>query len=419
MSIASEITLLTSNLKNAKAAVITKGGVVGETGLAGLAEEIASIPSGGGNNIDRADDFPTWTEGGQNEFYCKVWYHPCEVAWGVGEMSSQEVTVVDAEALNAFLNEQVPRDSRAMASQVGDGTYRLENGTIFTPQDKGLEFVEPEYPPFMIDFSKNTSYSGGPTDAKTTLLQENQLSCLAFSSSDSSNTLPNGDIIIPNAVEGVDLIYDNPVFPNNFCSYIKGLNRMIWRCQGTATFGEGFLSNLTATLLYPRKSGMYTLFLKVTTRSLPNFFWNNTNIQRLGVSSTYCEIGVSESIGDYVFTNAIGLTPSVLTYFLDNGGYVNHLITVGTRFGASAQFSYDFDINFIKALKSCGDDCYFPYSTASTINFENLTTIGTQSSHFITIVWNNSIATATPSVTAPVLTSGQIYFKKPDLVVGG
>ena len=49
MTIASEITDLQTNLAAAKAAVTAKGGTVGNTGLAGLATEIASIPSGGGD----------------------------------------------------------------------------------------------------------------------------------------------------------------------------------------------------------------------------------------------------------------------------------------------------------------------------------------------------------------------------------
>lgn len=48
MTIASEITALQTNLAAAKSAVTTKGGTVGDTGLAGLASEIATIPSGGG-----------------------------------------------------------------------------------------------------------------------------------------------------------------------------------------------------------------------------------------------------------------------------------------------------------------------------------------------------------------------------------
>lgn len=50
MSIASEITALNTNLTAAKNAVTSKGGSVGDTGLAGLATEIASIPVGGGGD---------------------------------------------------------------------------------------------------------------------------------------------------------------------------------------------------------------------------------------------------------------------------------------------------------------------------------------------------------------------------------
>lgn len=46
MSIASEITDLNNNLSAAKNAVVAKGGTIGDTGLAGLANEIATIPSG-------------------------------------------------------------------------------------------------------------------------------------------------------------------------------------------------------------------------------------------------------------------------------------------------------------------------------------------------------------------------------------
>lgn len=61
MSIASEITALNTNLQNAKSAVTTKGGTVGDTGLAGLASEIATIPSGGGSRPATWADFKAMT----------------------------------------------------------------------------------------------------------------------------------------------------------------------------------------------------------------------------------------------------------------------------------------------------------------------------------------------------------------------
>lgn len=54
MTIASELQDLQTNLQAAKSAVTNKGGTVGDTGLAGLATEIAGIPGGGGS-VDWTD----------------------------------------------------------------------------------------------------------------------------------------------------------------------------------------------------------------------------------------------------------------------------------------------------------------------------------------------------------------------------
>ena len=58
MSIASEIQALNTNLTAAKNAVTSAGGTVGDTGLAGLASEIGTIPTGGGG-VSRPT---TWAE---------------------------------------------------------------------------------------------------------------------------------------------------------------------------------------------------------------------------------------------------------------------------------------------------------------------------------------------------------------------
>lgn len=52
MSIATELVDLSNNLQSAKTAVSAKGGTVGDTGMSGLATEIASIPSGGGGLVN-------------------------------------------------------------------------------------------------------------------------------------------------------------------------------------------------------------------------------------------------------------------------------------------------------------------------------------------------------------------------------
>lgn len=58
MSIASEIQALNTNLTSAKNAVTAKGGTVGDTGLSGLADEIATIPSGTPVNTLTIDSYP-------------------------------------------------------------------------------------------------------------------------------------------------------------------------------------------------------------------------------------------------------------------------------------------------------------------------------------------------------------------------
>lgn len=55
MSISTELTALNDNLKAAKDAVTAKGGAIGDTGLKGLASEIASIPAGWGGGYDPLD----------------------------------------------------------------------------------------------------------------------------------------------------------------------------------------------------------------------------------------------------------------------------------------------------------------------------------------------------------------------------
>lgn len=84
MSIASEITALNSNLTAAKSAVTAKGGLVGDTGLAGLATEIASIPSGGG-------DFTCKTP------YGRLWYAPFEESWVIEYSDGCSVTIDQAK----------------------------------------------------------------------------------------------------------------------------------------------------------------------------------------------------------------------------------------------------------------------------------------------------------------------------------
>lgn len=100
MSIASEITALNTNLTAAKNAVVAKGGTVGDTGLAGLAAEIATIPSGG-------------TPVAPETLYGSALVYPfARSEYGLNpdypDISSCTINSIDQDKLGTFLEEYPP-----------------------------------------------------------------------------------------------------------------------------------------------------------------------------------------------------------------------------------------------------------------------------------------------------------------------
>lgn len=97
MTIASEIQDLQTNLAAAKSAVTAKGGTTGNTGLAGLATEIAGIPSGGG--------------GYSGTPYGKVSVYPWSLTWH--EDTSWQppenctITILDSDLFNDFYTRSI------------------------------------------------------------------------------------------------------------------------------------------------------------------------------------------------------------------------------------------------------------------------------------------------------------------------
>ena len=95
MTIASEITDLQTNLANAKAAVTAKGGTTGNTGLSGLATEIASIPSGGGGYTGTPYGKVTIVTGYGTEWLLNSWY-------------GCTVTIVDEDFWDKYYSTPIP-----------------------------------------------------------------------------------------------------------------------------------------------------------------------------------------------------------------------------------------------------------------------------------------------------------------------
>lgn len=102
MSIATEITALHTNLRAAKSAVTAKGGTVGDTGLAGLASEIATIPSGGGDSY--VPPIPS-------EFGVIHYWSSFSTEWRLNSSYGCTVNSVDQTKLVAYMNSVAPTET--------------------------------------------------------------------------------------------------------------------------------------------------------------------------------------------------------------------------------------------------------------------------------------------------------------------
>lgn len=91
MSIQSEIEDLRTNLAAAKAAIVAAGGVVGDTGLAGVAAEIGSISGGGGDDPGE---------------YGLLYYHPYSIQLGADQVWNCTVTGMNEERYRAWCSSQ-------------------------------------------------------------------------------------------------------------------------------------------------------------------------------------------------------------------------------------------------------------------------------------------------------------------------
>ena len=100
MTIASEITDLQTNLAAAKTAVENKGGTIGDTGLAGLASEIATIPTGATGSwgtityLDSNDQERTVTIQNEDEYFLLSHFGTWDVTIGGETFNTSRITSV-------------------------------------------------------------------------------------------------------------------------------------------------------------------------------------------------------------------------------------------------------------------------------------------------------------------------------------
>lgn len=150
MSIAEEINDLQVNLQDAKDAVVEKGGTVGDTGLAGLAAEIADIPTGGG--------------GGEIGAYGRLIYYWDVTSSYVVEMAEGcACTIVNQTTFGDFYDNTLPADMKMI--QYENGTWYYEDMEAPEPMVEipdvsaiGLSITFPDGDQgwAMIDFSKSS-----------------------------------------------------------------------------------------------------------------------------------------------------------------------------------------------------------------------------------------------------------------------
>ena len=246
MSIASEITDLTTNLAAAKTAVTTKGGTVGDTGLAGLATEIATIPSGGGN---------TPSEWGRIKFMSFSY------SWEVTYNENCTVTIVDNELFNEFFRLNVPRDCSNVSFTYDNGEWvsdvfyeeseiRISEGDF--SGTTGVEAVidDPEmgYASFSLQLQLNISN----TQVAILELSEDMYNNMWNSASDSIGNycfsiigdVYGGELLLPkDTIIGFEMGTEPTSIPNSFlggCGYLTELD--MTNASNLTSIGMHFMS---------------------------------------------------------------------------------------------------------------------------------------------------------------------------------
>ena len=237
MSIASEIEDLSTNLAAAKSAVTTKGGTVGDTGLAGLAAEIASIPSGGGGGM---------TEWGSIKYY-SVWTSEWDFS-GDGV----DISDVDQAKFDAFVNEY-PSDYPYFSYEDWERTgrskwvYHYDDGELeisrgdFTNMT-GISYVPYSEPLEYGNINASLQHTVDTSSAIASLdLEESDLTVLA--NADSSRIVDlSGASVLNAAITELSVGSEWTTIPNRLCGGWQNLRKINYLAESNiATIGNNVL----------------------------------------------------------------------------------------------------------------------------------------------------------------------------------
>lgn len=230
MSIADEIQDLNTNLTAAKAAVTAKGGTVGDTGLAGLAEEIASIPSGGGGEM---------TEWGSIKYY-SVWTSEWDFS-----TDGVDISDVDKAKFDAFVNEyhsDYPSFAYQDWGQTGNSkwVYSYDDGELEISRDDftsmtGISYVSSSEPMQYGYINVSLQHTIDTSSAIVSLdLEESNLAVLANTDSNQIVDLSGTSVLIA-AITELSVGSEWTTIPNGLCGGWQNLRKINYLTESNIT----------------------------------------------------------------------------------------------------------------------------------------------------------------------------------------
>lgn len=244
-TIAEEITALNTNLTAAKNAVTAKGGTVGDTGLAGLATEIASIPSGGGPS-----EPSEW-----GILRCRSWSESWEAGWDgdIYDVTFDQATFLSfiaehpleegAESVSIDISQDMGVEPPVTLVQIygfAEDPFYGEPATIQDLEQMGVTIVD--YDPLgagqiFIDLIRNLS-----NDIALTLeLNEAQYNALGYWDENNTEVLELVGLSIPRpAIKQFEFGTEPTSVPDNFlrnCTELTLLDTTNW---SVTSIGDNF-----------------------------------------------------------------------------------------------------------------------------------------------------------------------------------
>lgn len=312
MSIASEITALNTNLTAAKNAVVTKGGTVGNTGLAGLATEIESIPSGG------ALPQPS---------YGRVWYG--DYVWTV-EYADGCTVEVDVEKFTAYLrtNPLEMEDRANFDYNAGEQTWQswdfrtpingltseqlAEQLGITVTVNEGAEFA-------MFSLSSSPDFSDLKYAEFQSLAEYN-----SFANGENDPISINGNTLERGQIRKYEFGSAPTAIPNYCLSNCNNLVSITEVPEGVVSIGDDFLRH---SGIYP--NGVGRVLLPSTLRTIGDNFLQGGSVTKypVNIPNGVTSIGVDGMNGGNsggIFREPVSF-PTTLTSV--GGGFLNHSIS--------------------------------------------------------------------------------------------